>query len=237
VRNPGLISDYVDALARELDFDRSLARRVRQEIEEHLWEAAAAEPAADRDEAQRRAVERFGDPHAIAAQFATVSLARQASKLAAIAIFVIGSTYALMKARLAWYAVAQLVVSDELRTISGAVARIDGYAFWLSVAIGIAAWAYIGSRHVPVRLNPSCRKELHRFFALCGAATTALIASAIADAILTGLRLAGMGWSPAFLLPVVLMTVEIACVGALAFLIGNAALRTRHFANPAAPAA
>ena len=158
-----------------------------------------------------------------------MSLARRARKLAAIAILVIGGAYALMKARLAWYAAAQLVMSDELRTIGGVVARIDGYVFWLSVAIGIVAWAYIGNRYIPVRLHPACLKELQRFFALCGAATAALIASVIGDTVLTGLRMAGMGWSPAFLLPVVLMAVEITGVGALALLIGNATLRSAQF--------
>lgn len=221
MQEPGLISDYADRLAGALSFDRSLSRRARQEVEQHLWEAAAAEPTDDGNEAQRRAIARFGDHHAIAAQFAAVSLAKQARNLAAIAILVIGGAYALMKARLAWYAATQLVIGDELRSIAGVVARIDAYAFWLSVGIG--AWAYIGRRQVPLRLNPASRKELLRFFALCGAATAALITSVVGDAILTGLRLAGMGWSVAFLLPVVLMAVEVAGVGALAFLIGRAA--------------
>src|SRR6266403_1450386 len=41
---PGMIPDYLERLARELSFDRSLARNVRQEVEDHLWEAVAADP-------------------------------------------------------------------------------------------------------------------------------------------------------------------------------------------------
>ena len=36
------VADYLDALTRELSFDRSLAHRVRHEVEDHLWEATAA---------------------------------------------------------------------------------------------------------------------------------------------------------------------------------------------------
>ena len=36
------VADYLDALTRELGFDRPLAHRVRQEVEDHLWEATAA---------------------------------------------------------------------------------------------------------------------------------------------------------------------------------------------------
>jgi hypothetical protein len=32
-----MIQDYLELLARELDFDRSLSRCVRQEVEDHLW--------------------------------------------------------------------------------------------------------------------------------------------------------------------------------------------------------
>jgi hypothetical protein len=74
-----MIQDYLDGLSRELDFDRSLARCVRQEVEDHLWEAVAADPTGNLLEAQRRAVANFGDARVIAAQFAVVSLADRKS--------------------------------------------------------------------------------------------------------------------------------------------------------------
>jgi hypothetical protein len=35
------VTDYLAVLARELDFDPALSRRVRYEVEDHLWHAAA----------------------------------------------------------------------------------------------------------------------------------------------------------------------------------------------------
>jgi hypothetical protein len=57
-----VISEYVDVLAARLSFDRSLSRRVRQEVEDHLREAVAVDPAGSALEAERRAIARFGDP-------------------------------------------------------------------------------------------------------------------------------------------------------------------------------
>jgi hypothetical protein len=82
MQEPGVISEYVELLADKLSFDRSLSRYVRQEVEDHLWEAVAADDLGNTPEAQRRAVANFGDPDVIAAQFAAVSLARQAGKSA-----------------------------------------------------------------------------------------------------------------------------------------------------------
>jgi len=42
-------------------------------VEDHLWEAVAADPSEESREAQRRAIAGFGDPRLIAAQFAAVS--------------------------------------------------------------------------------------------------------------------------------------------------------------------
>jgi hypothetical protein len=39
-----VISDYLDTLAGALSFDRSLSGRVRQEVEDHLRGAVAADP-------------------------------------------------------------------------------------------------------------------------------------------------------------------------------------------------
>ena len=41
----GVIETYLAGLRRELDFDPALARRMTDEIEAHLWEAAEADPA------------------------------------------------------------------------------------------------------------------------------------------------------------------------------------------------
>jgi hypothetical protein len=62
-----VIDAYVDALLGALRHDRPLARRLRREVEDHLWEAVAADPSEEGREAQRRAIAGFGDPRLIAA--------------------------------------------------------------------------------------------------------------------------------------------------------------------------
>src|SRR6266700_1838470 len=73
-----LISDYLDTLTRELSFDPALARRMRKEAEDHLYEAVASDPMGTTIEAERRAISRFGTERDIAAQCAIPSLVKQA---------------------------------------------------------------------------------------------------------------------------------------------------------------
>jgi hypothetical protein len=134
-----VISDYLESLVGALSFDRSLSRRVRQEVEDHLREAVAADPVDDGIEAEQRAIANFGDPHVIAAQFAVISLAQQTRRAGVAIILVVAGVFIAMKARVAWYAMMQCAISDDIRTVSGIVGSIDRYAFWLSVIIGIGA--------------------------------------------------------------------------------------------------
>ncbi len=175
-----MISEYVERLARELDFDPSLSRCVRREVEDHLWEAVAADPEGGGLEAERRAVANFGDPHVIAAQFAVVSLAKHAKRVGVVAVVLIAAVFIAMKARLAWYAVMECP-AGEMGGLGDIVVSIDRYAFWLSVFLGMAGWMYIDSRRVPAAFTQEFRGQLSRFFRLCSAATGALIASVISD--------------------------------------------------------
>jgi hypothetical protein len=217
MQEPGLISEYVELLADKLRFDRSLSRHVRQEVEDHLWEAVAADDLGNTPEAQRRAVANFGDPDVIAAQFAAVSLAKQTRKVGAAIIVVIAGVFVAMKARIAWYSTTQWVLADDMKAISGIVGVIDRYAFWLSVIVGIAGCVYIGRCGTPVAVHPLYRRQIHRFFLLCMAVTCALAVSVISDGVLTALRLSGAGLSLAFVVPIVSMAIEIACAGVLVF--------------------
>ena len=226
-----MISEYLEVLARKLSFDRSLSLRVRQEVEDHLREIVAAAPAADALEAERRAIARFGDPLDIAAQFATVSLARQTRRAGVAFILVLLGVFAVMRARIAWYALRQWALSDDMRAVSGVVATIDAYAFSLSLVVGIASWAYISSCRAPSTFYPSYRKQLHRFFVLCTVAMGGLIASVISDAVLTSLRLFETEASSDFFIPVVSMAIEIACAGVLAFRIRCLRLRLASIAG------
>lgn len=209
-----MISEYAESLADRLSFDRSLSRRVRREVEDHLRETASADPCGDPLEAERRAIAGFGDPRMLAAEFAALSLAAQARKVGAAVVLSIAGIFVLMKARLAWYAAKQSLLSDDMRAAAEIVGSIDRYAFWLSIAIGIAAWAYVCGR-TPGTLHPSHRGGLKRFLLLCLVATSALIVSVIGDGVLTGLRLIQTRFSPDHLIPLVSMAVEIACAGVL----------------------
>jgi len=220
-----MIQDYLDGISRELDFDRSLARCVRQEVEDHLWEAVAADPAGNLLEAQRRAVANFGDARVIAAQFAVVSLARQSRRAGVAAVLVVAGIFIAMKARVAWYAATQWAISDDLRAVGGLVGMVDRYAFLLAAIVGLAGWLYIRSREIPAALHPAYRRQLHRFFVLCCTAAAALAVSVVSDAVLTALNLRGTELSAASVVPIISMTIEIACVGMLVFHIYGIAQR------------
>ena len=211
-----MISDYLDLLVGALSFDRPLSERVRQEVEDHLREAVAADPADDGPEAERRAITNFGDPRVIAAEFAMVSLAKQTRRVGAAIILVIAGVFIAMKARVAWYAVTQCAISDDIQAVCGIVGSIDRYAFWLSVIIGIGGWLYISGRRIPAAFYTAYRKQLRRFLFLCTAATGALIVSVISDGLLTALR-PGTQLSAEFLLPGFSMAIEVACAGVLVF--------------------
>lgn len=211
----GVISGYVDLLAGELNFDRSLSRRVRQEVEDHLWEAAAGDLTANPLEAQRRAVAHFGDPHVIAAQFAAVSLTKQARRAGVAAILASACVFAAMKTRIAWYSATQWAITDDLRAVSGVIGLIDRYSFWLSVVIGLAGFAYISSCRFTVPIGPAYRKQFRRVVLLCAAATVALVCSVLCDGALTVLRLFDAELSARALVPLLSMVVEIVGAGVL----------------------
>lgn len=220
-----MIADYLERLARELDFDRSLSRRVRQEVEDHLWEVVAADATGNRLAAQQRAIVSFGDARAIAAQFALVSLAKYSKRAGVAALLVIAGVFIAMKARVAWYSAMQWVISDDMKAVSGLVVKIDRYAFWLSLIVGLGGWVYIRSPGIPASFHPAYRRQLRRFFLLCIIAAVALVVSVVSDGVLTALQLLGTGLSAKFLIPIVSMAIEIVCVGILVFHIRGMALR------------
>ena len=177
-----MISDYLESLVHALNFDRSLSRRVREEVEVHLREAVAADPRCAGPEAERRAIANFGDPRLIAAQFAVVSLVKRTRGLGTAVILVIASVFITMKVRVAWYAVMQWTTRDDMKAIGEFVGLIDRYAFLSSVVVGIGGWAYISSRRLSPGLDAGYRRQLRRSFILCVVATTALALSVHAHA-------------------------------------------------------
>ena len=210
-----MIGRYLARLARELDFDPSLSRRVVREVEDHLREAVERDPVADRLEAERRAVARFGDPRALAAQFAVASLTALSRRTAFAAVLLIGAVFIAMKARLAWYGVMPVPLADGMRALGEIVLAIDRWAFWLGLLAAAAGWLYIDSRRPPERFTREYRTQLRWFSALCSAATAALVVCVAADGALTLLRLTGAQWSVGFLVPIFSMAIEVACALAL----------------------
>jgi hypothetical protein len=209
-----MIADYLDKLSAALSFDRSLSRCVREEVEDHLREAVAADPDSDRREAEVRAIARFGDPLVVAAHFVVVSLERRTRRVGAAVMAAIAGIFIMMKARLAWYALTGWPLCDDMQALASTVRLIDAYAFWASLIIGLGGLAYISA--FPAAPRSQYRTHV-RWFCVMGAAATATLAISIAgDGVLTSLRMIGTDFSAAALVPIASMAVEIACAAALA---------------------
>jgi hypothetical protein len=221
MQDSGIIRAYVDLLAGKLDFDPSLSRRVRHEIEDHLWEAVAR--VGSGRESEQRAVANFGDPQLIAVHLATAWLTRQTQKIASAVILVIVGALVAMKARVAWYGVAQWGLSEEARAVAQVVARVDACAFWLAIMIAILGLAYLFVRRAPPAAHYAAHyRQVRRVLFASALSTAALIVSVIGDGTLTGLRLMGRELSAGLLVPISSMIVEIGCAGILVFMVRTA---------------
>ena len=215
MRRPDLISDYLDTLTRALSFDTLLARRVRQEVEDHLSEAVAAEPEADSGAAQLRAIGNFGDPRAIASEYAAQSLFWQTRRVGIVAVVVAAGILVTMNARGAWYGWTQWGVSAELAALRRIGLSIDLYAYAIALAIGLVGWAYIGTRRRAASFDAPYRDQVRRCLLLCAVAAIPLIATVATDAVLTALRLFESELRLMALVPIVTMAGEIAFAAVL----------------------
>lgn len=129
----GVIDDYVAALRRDLDFDPPLARRLADEVEAHLWDAAEADPAGPSPEAEQRAVARFGLAREIAAQFAADAIDRQARRTWIMLAATVAVTFIAMRLRVLW-------LDDLGPSMSELAPLIDRYAFIAALTVGIVGW-------------------------------------------------------------------------------------------------
>jgi hypothetical protein len=206
-----VIRAYLHDLERALSFDRTLARRVCEEAELHLLEAVAADPAVDNSEAERNAIAQFGDPKIIAAQFAAISLARQARRIASTVVLIVFGIFVAMKARVEWYAATQWTMPADKKSIADVILHIDRYAFWTSVFLGIAIYFYMSSRRVADR----SAHDVRRTYRGCTMVTAALAISVVADALLTALQLHGTQLCSASIPPLLSLSAEIAGVSFL----------------------
>ena len=129
----GVIDDYLETLRRELDFEPALARRLTDEVEAHLWEAAEADPAWPSADAERRAVARFGLAREIAAQFAVDAINRQARRTWIMLLATVVVTFIAMRLRVMWLA-------DFGDAVSALAPLIDRYGFLVALAVGAIGW-------------------------------------------------------------------------------------------------
>jgi hypothetical protein len=211
-------------LTRELRFDLQLSRRVRQEVEDHLLEAVAAEPVdgfsanaeARACEAYRRAIARFGDPRDIARQYAPLSLLQQARRVGAMLVVAIAVVLILMKGRGALYEFLQWRLdADWLGGLSTIGPVIDRYAFQGALVASILGWLYIASRSVASTLDIGYQHQLRRCLLLSMTSATLLIGSVILDTLLSGARVLGAGMSVAALVPLLSVAIEVALAAAI----------------------
>ena len=215
------VADYLDALTRELSFDRSLAHRVRQEVEDHLWEASTVNGDTS-IERQARAVMSFGEARVIAGQYAALSLLRQARQSGAIIVLAAGAVYIAMKGRVAWYGLMQWALSDSLRPVGKMVLAIDRAAYILAFLLGVLGWAYVSSRRVSPRFDTACRSQLKWSLWLAVAAACPMVVSVIADAAVTALRLlAERPPISVFLIPLLSIAIEVTSAAVLVIVIGK----------------
>jgi hypothetical protein len=197
----GVIERYVAALRRELDFDPALARRMADEIEAHLWDAAEADPAWPSPEAERRAVERFGLAREIAGQFAADAVNRQARRTWIALLATVAVTFIAMRLRVIW-------LGDVGDSLSVLAPLVDRYAFIAAVAVAAIGWFAFRRSLLPL--------------AICLAALAASIAA--------GIVRAGLLVEAAPLHVLLTAAGEIALVGLLSFHVIGLGRRLRRTA-------
>jgi hypothetical protein len=222
MREPEVISAYVANIADKLDFDPSLSRRVRQEVEDHLWEKMSASSPTDGFTMAQEVIARFGDAQTLAAEFATVWLAEQARKLSAASVLLLLGLLVMMKARLAWYGLGQWTLADEVRAVGLTVGLVDAYAFWLAVGFAAAGWGLMFSHRVAASCKAQCRR-IRCVVYLTSVSTFALMVSGACDVALTVFRLVGRDFSAQALIPIASVAAESALIGVLILKIGSLA--------------
>jgi hypothetical protein len=139
----GVIDAYVAALRREFDFDPALARRLADEVEAHLWDAAEADPAWPSPEAERRAVDRFGFAREIAGQFAVDAVNRQARRTWIALLATVVMTFIAMRLRVIW-------LDDIGGSLSVLAPLVDRYAFIAALGVAAVGWFAFRSSLVPL---------------------------------------------------------------------------------------
>lgn len=95
---PQLIDDYLGSIDRKLSFDRRLASRAREDIEEYCSDVAA-ERQVDSGAAERLAIDGFGDADAVARMYAASALGHQVQKTWISLALVVVAAFVAMRLR------------------------------------------------------------------------------------------------------------------------------------------
>lgn len=215
MQEPRPITEYLDALSRAIGFDMALSRRVRKEVEDHLWESVANSSCADTIEAQRYAISRFGDPREIARQYVASSLFTQIRRVSLTALVALVGIYVAMKGRGAWYAIMQWGLNEHLKAAIGSWITVDINAFRIALVIVAVGLGYVGSRRLPASLHHSYCRQVKRCVLLCAVTAVALLASVLSDVVITGFRVYEANLFVPPLIPAFSIAAEIGLVIAL----------------------
>jgi hypothetical protein len=209
------IADYAGALARELSFDPALSRRVRAEVEDHLWEAAADGREGPTLNTQHRVIAGFGEPSELARQYAAVSLLSQLRRARIVMGLAVIGIFAAMWGRVAWYRMMQWQPDPSLQRMTEIGLAIDRYAFMFALVTALIAWVYIGTRRAPLQPDIDYVTELRRGTALCVASAGALAVAVVTETVLTTSRLMASQLSAAALIPALTLVAEVLVAGLL----------------------
>lgn len=219
---PDPVADYLALLTSELRFDPALARRVRGEVEDHLWEAAG-DCGGPSIENQLRAIKNFGDARELARGYVAASLLSQIRYAGLAVILSAAATVLAMKGRVAWYVWMGWPPNMDFVTVIALL--IDRYATMLTIIAALVACLYIATRRAPPRVDPTYRRQINRCIVLCGASASALSFCIAAEMLVNGIRLWGMPWSSAMLIPVLSLTIEATAIVGCMFSIWTAVRR------------
>lgn len=161
-----LIETYLDELESQLDFDRRLARRVREEFADHLAEAVEAGGDLSPETAERQALARIGPARAIAAAFTLDALSRQTERIWLVILATFLATFLAMRLRTLGLAEGS----------AGPIALlVDRYAFVGALAIGCGGWL-AARRRPPAEVLDAIAARGFRMVALVAAGTLGALA-------------------------------------------------------------
>lgn len=140
---PVLIDDYLAAIGHKLDFDRNLAARAREDIEEYCNDVAA-EMHVHPHEAGELAIKGFGNADAVAQLYAASALGHQVRNTwLSLAFLVVGAFLAM---RLRTLSLAPLQAGD------GVLLLVDRFSLTAGLCFALMGWIRARSPDFPLRL-------------------------------------------------------------------------------------